>query len=121
MLKSASATAIYGSRASNGVVIITTKKGSSGQRPTFSYNGDVTVSTVRKKYDTLNASELKKLAESKGIDTNLLGDADTDWQDEILRTAVSTSHSVSMQCGLKNMPYRVSAGDNAANGIPRTS
>ena len=121
VLKSASATAIYGSRASNGVVIITTKKGSSGQRPTFSYNGDVTVSTVRKKYDTLNASELKKLAESKGIDTNLLGDADTDWQDEILRTAVSTSHSVSMQGGLKNMPYRVSAGYNAANGILRTS
>ena len=121
VLKSASATAIYGSRASNGVIIITTKKGRNGQKPTFSYNGDVTISAPYKKYDVLNAAEYKKLIGSYGIDTNLLGDADTNWQDEILRTTVSTSHSLSMQGGLKNMPYRVSAGYNIGNGILSTS
>lgn len=121
VLKSASATAIYGSRASNGVIIITTKKGRSGQKPTFSYNGDVTVSAIRKKYDALNATEYKDLIKSFGIDTSLLGDADTDWQDQVLRTSVSTNHSISMQGGFKNMPYRVSAGYNISNGILKTS
>lgn len=121
VLKSASAAAIYGSRASNGVIIITTKKGRSGQKPTFSYNGDITVSTARKKYDTLNAAEFTDLVKSYGIDTGLLGTADTNWQDEVLRTTASTSHSVSMQGGLKNMPYRVSAGYNIGNGILKTS
>ena len=125
VLKDASATAIYGSRASNGVIIITTKKGRSGQRPTFTYSGDVTVSTIRNKYDVLNASEYKELltslSDEYGYDTSLLGDADTDWQDEIFRTSVSTNHSLSMQGGLKNMPYRLSAGYNISNGILKTS
>ena len=63
VLKDASATAIYGSRASNGVIIITTKKGRNGQKPTFTYNGDVTISTIAKKYDTLNAAQYKSLCE----------------------------------------------------------
>lgn len=121
VLKSASATAIYGSRASNGVIIITTKKGRSGQKPSFAYNGDITVSTIRKKYDALDATEYKNLVKSYGIDTGLLGNDNTNWQDEILRTSVSTNHSISMQGGLKNMPYRVSAGYNVSNGIIKTS
>lgn len=128
VLKDASATAIYGSRASNGVIIITTKKGRSGQRPTFTYNGDITVSTIRDKYDVLNASEFKEVVNnlvSQGIldsaALNDIGTADTDWQDEIFRTTVSTNHSISMQGGLKNMPYRVSAGYNISNGILKTS
>ena len=125
VLKDASATAIYGSRASNGVIIITTKKGKSGQAPKFSYNGDITVSMIQKKYDVLNASEYKQVleqyADQYGYDTSLLGDADTDWQDEIFRTSVSTNHSISMQGGLKNMPYRISAGYNLSNGILITS
>ncbi len=60
VLKDASATAIYGSRASNGVIIITTKKGRTGQRPSVSYNGDVTISTIQKKYEVMNASEYKQ-------------------------------------------------------------
>lgn len=110
VLKSASATAIYGSRASNGVVIITTKKGRSGQKPTFTYNGDFTISTALKKYDVLSGDEYRNLIESLGMSRDLLGTANTDWQDEILRTTLSTNHSISMQGGLKNMPYRVSAG-----------
>lgn len=121
VLKDASATAIYGSRASNGVIIITTKKGRSGQKPTFTYNGDVTVSTIAKKYDTLNAAEYKALCQKVGLDVNALGNADTDWQDEIFRTSVSTNHSISMQGGLKDMPYRVSLGYNIDNGIVKTS
>ena len=61
VLKDASATAIYGSRASNGVIIITTKKGKSGAAPSVSYNGDMTVSMIQKKYDVLNADEFRNL------------------------------------------------------------
>ncbi|MBQ7421742.1 MAG: TonB-dependent receptor [Prevotella sp.] len=122
VLKDASATAIYGSRASNGVIIITTKKGRSGQKPTVTYNGDVTLSMIQKKYDVLNAADYKKLVSSiDGLDASLLGDADTDWQDQIFRKAVSTNHSISIQGGMKNMPYRVSAGYNISNGIVKTS
>ncbi len=121
VLKDASATAIYGSRASNGVIIITTKKGRAGQAPVVSYNGDITLSTIQKKYDVLNASEYRSLASSLGLDTSQLGNANTDWQDEIFRTAISTNHDISVSGGLKNMPYRVSAGYNISNGIVRTS
>ena len=61
VLKDASATAIYGSRASNGVIIITTKKGKSGSAPKVSYNGDMTISMIQKKYDVLNGDEFRVL------------------------------------------------------------
>lgn len=121
VLKDASATAIYGSRASNGVIIITTKKGRSGQKPSVTYNGDVTLSTIQKKYEVMNASEYKQALTNLGIDTSGLGTADTDWQDEIFRTAISTNHNVSIQGGLKNMPYRVSLGFEDNNGIVKTT
>ena len=122
VLKDASATAIYGSRASNGVIIITTKKGKSGTAPKISYNGDITISTIAKKYDVLDAAGYKNLISSiDGLDASLLGNANTDWQDEIFRTAVSTQHSISVSGGLKNMPYRFSAGVNTAKGIIKES
>ena len=121
VLKDASATAIYGSRASNGVIIITTKKGRAGQRPTVTYNGDITISTIQKKYEVLNASEFKQAATSLGFDTSALGTADTDWQDEIFRTSVSTNHSLSIQGGLKDMPYRIGLGFEDNNGILKNS
>lgn len=122
VLKDASATAIYGSRASNGVIIITTKKGKRGAAPSVSYNGDVTLSMIQKKYDVLDAAGYKNLIGSiNGLDASLLGNADTDWQDQIFRKAVSTNHSVSVSGGLKNLPYRVSAGYNISNGIVKTS
>ena len=121
VLKDASATAIYGSRASNGVIIITTKKGRAGQRPTVTYNGDITISTIQKKYEVMNASEYKQALTSLGYDTKALGTADTDWQDEIFRTAISTKHSLSIQGGLKDMPYRVGLGFEDNNGIVKTS
>jgi iron complex outermembrane receptor protein len=122
VLKDASATAIYGSRASNGVIIITTKKGKSGTAPKISYNGDITISTIAKKYDVLDAAGYKNLISSiDGLDASLLGNANTDWQDEIFRTAVSTQHSISVSGGLKHMPYRFSAGVNTAKGIIKES
>ena len=121
VLKDASATAIYGSRASNGVIIITTKKGRAGQRPTVTYNGDITLSTIQKKYEVMNASEYKQALTSLGYDTKALGTADTDWQDEIFRTAISTNHNISIQGGLKDMPYRVGLGFEDNNGIVKTS
>lgn len=121
VLKDASATAIYGSRASNGVIIITTKKGRAGQRPTVTYNGDITLSTIQKKYEVMNASEYKQALTSLGYKTSGLGTADTDWQDEIFRTAISTKHSLSIQGGLKDMPYRIGLGFEDNNGIVKTS
>ena len=122
VLKDASATAIYGSRASNGVIIITTKKGRKGTGPKFSYNGDVTISTTQKRYSVLNGDEYRALVGKViGPDAATLGTADTDWQDEIFRTAVSTSHNISITGGLKNMPYRVSAGYQSDSGIIKKS
>lgn len=133
VLKDASATAIYGSRASNGVIIITTKKGKAGGTK-VSYNGDVTISTIQKKYDVLDATAYKGLVsgvmgEEKAA---MLGDADTNWQDEIFRTSVSTNHNLSISGALSskggsggkaafNMPYRVSVGFNASDGIIKKS
>ena len=122
VLKDASATAIYGSRASNGVIIITTKKGRKGTGPKFSYNGDVTISTTQKRYSVLNGDEYRALVGKViGPDAAALGNANTDWQDQIFRTAVSTSHNISITGGLKNMPYRVSAGYQSDSGIIKKS
>ena len=124
VLKDASATAIYGSRGSNGVIIITTKKGR-GQKPQLSYNGSVSVSTVNKTVDVLNATEYRKfIADYYGEGStaySLLGDADTDWQDEIYRTAVSHDHNITISGGAKNLPYRLSVGYTDQDGVLKTS
>lgn len=118
ILKDASATAIYGSRASNGVIIVTTKKGREGQAAKVSYNGDVTLATIAKKYEVLDGDAYRALiAGIDGLDASQLGTSNTDWQDEIFRTTLSTTHNVSVSGGAKNMPYRVSAGINIGNGI----
>ena len=122
VLKDASATAIYGSRASNGVIIITTKKGKGTAIPKVSYSGDVTVSTIQKRYDALDGPSYRALVSSiEGMDISKLGDANTDWQDQIFRTAVSNNHNISLNGATKNMPYRFTVGYNAANGTVKTS
>ena len=122
VLKDASATAIYGSRASNGVIIITTKKGKGSAIPKVSYNGDVTVSTIQKRYDPLDGPAYRSLVSGiDGLDATALGTADTDWQDQIFRTAVSNNHSLSLNGAAKNMPYRFTMGYNSANGTVKTS
>ena len=123
VLKDASATAIYGSRASNGVIIITTKKGRKGTGPKFSYNGDVTISTTQKRYKMLSGDQYRALISRVEGESGLagLGTANTDWQDEIFRVAPSTSHNLSVTGGLKNMPYRVSIGYQSDEGIIKNS
>ena len=125
VLKDASATAIYGSRGSNGVIIITTKKGRSGMAPKVSYNGNVSMSMKNSSIDLLSADEYRKFIKSyygEGSEAaSLLGTADTDWMEEIFHPAVSTDHNVTVQGGLKNMPYRFSVGYTDQNGILKTS
>ena len=128
VLKDASATAIYGSRASNGVILITTKKGSKGSKPTVSYAGNLSIGTLTNRMQVLTADQLRGYATALGHNedkTNTLGTASTDWQDQIYRTTVSTDHNISIMGGVKNsvvdMPYRASVGYTLQNGAIRTS
>ena len=125
VLKDASATAIYGSRGSNGVIIITTKKGRAGMAPKVSYNGNVSYSVRTNKLDVLDGDEYRAFIKSYYGENSdaaaLLGDANTDWQDEIFHSAVSADHNITVQGGLKNMPYRFSVGYTDQNGILKTS
>ena len=129
VLKDASATAIYGSRGSNGVIIITTKKGRRGQRPAVSYNGSVTWSMKKKTIDVMDGDEyrafVKKIFAGNTREENalsLLGNANTDWQNEIYRTALSHDHNLTVAGSLGDyLPYRVSAGYTDQQGILKTS
>ena len=125
VLKDASATAIYGSRGSNGVIIITTKKGKSGSKPTINYSGNVSVSTKKKTIDVMDGDEFRQFVTNMygegSAAVNTLGKANTDWQSEIYRAAVSTDHNVTVSGGLKNMPYRATVGYTNQQGILKTS
>lgn len=121
ILKDASAAAIYGSRASNGVIIITTKKGRSG-KPKFNFSTQYSLSTLPKKADVLSPDEFRAYVNSHGTPAQiaLMGDASTDWQDEIYGSAGSTDNNLSVSGSLKNLPYRVSLGYMNQDGILRT-
>jgi len=146
VLKGASATAIYGSRGSNGVIVITTKKGRKNMRPTVSYNGSLTISTRKKSLEVMDGDEYRDFITNmygvKDADGNwlknadglfvdgednviipiaALGTANTDWQDEIYRTAISHDHNVTVAGAIKNVPYRVSLGYTDQQGILKTS
>ncbi len=121
VLKDASATAIYGNRASAGVIIIKTKKGNLGSRLQVGYNGNVSVGKISNKVDVLDAGEYRSLIRDlygEGSDFEaLLGDADTDWQDEIYQNAVGTDHNLNFSGAYKNLPFRVSLGYTDMDGI----
>ena len=126
VLKDASATAIYGSRGSNGVIIITTKKGHKGQKPEVSYSGSVSVSQKKKTYDMMNGDQyrayVKSLFNEDDDAVKALGTANTDWQDLIYRTAVSHDHNVTVAGSAgKFLPYRVSVGYTSQQGILKNS
>ncbi len=118
VLKDASATAIYGSRASNGVIIITTKKGKSGELK-VTYNGNVQVSDIVDQIDVLTPSQFRDVINARGNATqqSLMGAANTNWQDEIFRTAIGTDHNISLTGGQNDTAYRVSVGYANLNGI----
>lgn len=122
VLKDASATAIYGSRASNGVIIITTKKGSLGQPIRVQASTRFSVSTPRKYVDVYTGDEIraivKKSGEQKYID--MLGKENTDWQKAIYQTALGTDNNVSISGATSWLPYRVSVGYYDEKGILKT-
>lgn len=115
ILKDASATAIYGSRGANGVIMITTKKGKAGMRQ-LDYSFNLGVSTVAKKLDVLTGDEYRKTVSELGLTLNDKGQ-NTDWQDVIFRTAISQNHYVSFMSGSENTSYRASAGYSNQNGV----
>jgi iron complex outermembrane receptor protein len=127
ILKDASATAIYGSRASNGVIIITTKKGAAGQKLKINLSTQNSIATIARRVDVLSADQFRKaVTEQAGkIATgqnylNLLGDANTDWQDEIFHSAFTTDNNLSISGAAGKIPYRVSVGLISQDGILKT-
>lgn len=125
VLKDASATAIYGSRASGGVILITTKSGSlDSKKISLTYSGNVATASNTKQVDVLNADEFRSLMnerfEEGDAPLELLGDANTDWQDEIYRNAIMTDHSLSASGAVGFLPYRASVGYTDHNGVLKT-
>lgn len=130
ILKDASAAAIYGNRASGGVIIITTKKGKLGKKISVGYNANVSVGQAANRVDVLTADEFRQAVTEKYTDPDptvpphpalgLLGTANTDWQDEIYHNAIGTDHSLNVSGGVGVVPYRVSLGYTKKNGLLRT-
>ena len=131
ILKDASATAIYGSRASNGVILITTKKGKAGAKPRINVDMSGTFKTVAKKVDVLSADAFRDFFTANYGDNAdamaALGNANTKWQDEIYKNAFAEEINASVTGGYVSkeqafkMPYRVSAGFLNNDGTLKTT
>ena len=115
VLRDATATAIYGSKAANGVIIITTKKGAE-EKTNVSYNGYVAFDNILKKYDVCTADDLRQYAKDNNI-TLKDGGANTDWQDEVLRTGISHNHNVNISGGNGSTNYMISADLRKREGV----
>jgi TonB-linked SusC/RagA family outer membrane protein len=119
ILKDASASAIYGSRAANGVIVITTKKGSKGGVK-VAFNSQTGISTIAKKIDVLSADEFRALVNTNGSAAQKakLGTANTDWQDEIFNDVITTDNNISVSGSLfDKLPTRLSVGNTNTPGI----
>ncbi|HEV8506191.1 MAG TPA: TonB-dependent receptor [Chitinophagaceae bacterium] len=121
ILKDASATAIYGSRASNGVIIITTKKGRSG-KPRFNFTTQNSISVLPKEADVLTPGEFRNYVNTHGTPAQIaiMGSANTDWQKEIYDNAFTTDNNLSVSGSYKWLPYRASLGYLNQDGILKT-
>lgn len=125
ILKDASATAIYGSRASNGVIIITTKKGQKGQKLKVNVSTQNSISTIARKVDIMDANTFREAVTSNPFTTqeylDYIGTADTDWQNEIYRNAFTTDNNLNISGSIgKNLPFRISGGFISNDGILKT-
>ena len=130
VLKDASATALYGSRASNGVIIITTKKGSKG-KVKYNFNTQTSLASVVKKIDVFSGDQIRGIittdAAATGNNTykNLLGTANTDWQDQIFRSAFGNDNNISASGNVSglpfDLPFRASLGYLNQAGILKTN
>ena len=122
VLKDASATAIYGSRASNGVILITTKKGVAGEKLTVNVSAQGTVSRRYNSVSVLGADAFRntvtQVAPNK---VDLLGPANTNWQDQIFRTAYTSDNTLSLTGAVGKLPFRASYGNLEQQGILRTN
>ena len=121
VLKDASSTAIYGSRASNGVIIITTKKGQQGAVK-VNFNTTNSMQTRAQMVDMLSRDEFVNVINQFGTDNqkSLLGTANTDWNDEVYRTAFGTDNNLSVSGSIdKWLPFRVSVGYYNQSGLVR--
>jgi len=126
VLKDAAATAIYGSRASHGVILITTKKGRPGATK-FSFGSQVSAGKLIKEYDVMSPSQFREYVDSNSLGTYngqpfsaLLGNANTNWQKQIFQTAVSTDNNLNATGAIGNIPYRISGGYLNQEGIVKT-
>jgi len=120
ILKDASATAIYGSRGANGVILITTKGGRAGQKPQISYDGFVGAKTVFAKYPMMSGPEFVTLRKAAGLYTNALDEADdvnTNWQDLLYRTGIQSNHNLGVSGGTENGRYNFNAGYYQEEGV----
>lgn len=121
ILKDASAAAIYGSRASNGVIIITTKRGQAGKTK-VNFNTQLSVGNIAKKVDVLSADQFRNFVKANGSAEQMamMGNASTNWQDEIYQTAITSDNNISVTGTCHNAPYRLSVGYLNQTGILRT-
>ncbi len=124
VLKDASAAAIYGNRASGGVILITTKKGKSGQKLSVGYQGNVSFGHRTRSVDVLGAETYRGIIyeryDSNHIARTLLGTSNTDWQDEIYQTGVGTDQNLNFGGAIGFLPYRLSLGYTNKDGILKT-
>ncbi|WP_426058935.1 SusC/RagA family TonB-linked outer membrane protein [Hymenobacter sp. B1770] len=123
VLKDASATAIYGNRASGGVILITTKRGLQGEKLRVEVNSQTGVSRVARRYETLSTDEFRRQIQENGSPSQIatLGTANTNWQDEIYRTAGTFDNTVSLIGSVAKVPFRVSYGNLYQEGIVITN
>ncbi len=123
VLKDASAAAIYGSRAANGVIIITTKKGVSSSKLNVNFSTNNSISQVTGYVDVLSADQFRDTVNAHGSATQigLLGDENTEWQKEIYQIGFASDNNLSLSGGLANLPYRLGMEYNHTEGILQTS
>ncbi|HSK11864.1 MAG TPA: TonB-dependent receptor plug domain-containing protein, partial [Phnomibacter sp.] len=133
ILKDASAAAIYGSRGANGVILITTKGGRGGKKGSLTFNTGVSIAETARRYDLLSPQEFLQQAKAANILAGaspgdaeeavklIDGGANTDWQDQIFRTAISQNYNLSWGFSRKSTSMRLSAGYDDQQGIVRNS
>ncbi len=126
ILKDASAAAIYGSRASAGVIMITTKKGRGGS-PLYNFNTSLTIGTVAKYLPVLSAGQFRSyvngqaaLNPADSVFADMMGSASTNWQKQIYQTAITNNDNLSVSGAMHNLPYRISFGYHTEQGILKT-
>ncbi|WP_194849995.1 SusC/RagA family TonB-linked outer membrane protein [Nonlabens antarcticus] len=121
ILKDASATAIYGNRASNGVILITTKRARLNSDWAVSYDAQFSVNKNTNSVDVLTADQFRQLAADRGQDLNLLGDSNTDWQNEIYQTGTRGYHNLTISKGFESTSLRLGLSQVNEEGTLKTS